>query len=128
MTDVGTTPRKTLTPRERLKLFEEHKGICGLCGLPIMPGDKWRDEHLRALGLGGSNDRGNRAPVHIRCAEVKDGDDIPRIAKAKRQKMAALGIKPDGPKIANRGFAKSEKMPRIAKNHLPPRQLYEDVR
>jgi 5-methylcytosine-specific restriction protein A len=126
MTDVGTTPRKPLTPRERLKLFEEHKGICGLCGLPIMPGEKWRDEHMRALGLGGSNEKSNRAPVHIKCAEVKDGDDIPRIAKAKRQKMAELGIKREGPKIANRGFPKKPKREQL---QMPPRRpMFEDVK
>ena len=92
MSDVGTTPRKGLTPTQRLKLFEAHRGICALCSRPIR-GEPWRDEHLRALGLGGGNETENRAPVHIACAEAKDADDIPRIAKAKRQKMANLGIK-----------------------------------
>lgn len=127
MTDVGTTPRKPLSPRERLKLFEDHKGMCGLCGLPIMPGEKWRDEHMRALGLGGTNAIENRAPVHIKCAEVKDGDDLPRIAKAKRSKMAALGIKKDGPKIASPGFAPSKKEPRITKQALPPRRMFTEI-
>ena len=92
MTDIGTTPRKPLSPTQRLKLFEAHRGICALCSRPIR-GEPWRDEHLRALGLGGGNEVENRAPVHIACAEAKDSDDLPRIAKAKRQKMAHLGIK-----------------------------------
>lgn len=91
--DLGTTPRKPLTPTQRLKLFEDHKGICGICEQQIQVGEKWRDEHLRPLGLAGGNEWKNRAPVHIKCAEGKDKEDIPRIAKAKRQKMAALGIK-----------------------------------
>lgn len=125
-TDVGTTPRKPLTPRQRLKLFEEHKGICVLCGLQIRSGEKWIDEHLRALGLGGSNDFDNRAPVHVACAEAKTHkEDIPRIAKAKRQKMAALGIKRSGPKIASRGFPRKQRPEKIG---LPPRKsLYEDI-
>lgn len=131
--DVGTTERKPLTPRQRLKLFEHFKGVCQLCKTQIRSGDKWRDEHMRALGLGGTNEWDNRAPVHEHCAKDKDKDDLPRIAKAKRQKMAALGIKsPSSRPIASRGFAKAEKPPRngavkIVKNRLPPRPIYEDA-
>lgn len=120
-TDIGTTERKPLTPRQRLKLFEAFKGVCQLCKIPIRSGDKWRDEHLRALGLGGTNEWDNRAPVHIHCAKEKDADDLPRIAKAKRQKMSALGIKPESKqKIVSRGFAKSEKTAKIDKSALAP--------
>lgn len=127
MSDVGTTERKRLTPTQRLKLFERHKGICALCGLQIRSGEKWIDEHLRALGLGGTNDDDNRAPVHLACAKVKTNEeDLPRIAKAKRQKMAALGIKREGRKIQSRGFPLVEKQQRIVKGRLPPRGLYTE--
>lgn len=92
-TDVGTTPRRSLTPSQRLKLFEAYGGLCWLCGRKIEAGERWRDEHLRALGLGGTNDFGNRAPVHEKCAALKDADDLPRISKAKRSKRAHLGIR-----------------------------------
>lgn len=132
MTDVGTTPRKPLTPTQRLKLFEKHRGICALCQKEIRPGEKWIDEHLRPLGLGGSNDDDNRAPVHVGCAEAKthgpDGD-IAKVAKAKRVKMAALGIKRDTPKIKSPGFpTKVEKPGKINKSDLPAlprRSLYQ---
>lgn len=128
MTDVGTTPRKPLTPTQRLKLFEKHKGICVLCGLEIRIGEKWIDEHLRPLGLGGTNDDDNRAPVHVACAKAKtDNEDIPRIAKAKRSKMAALGIVSNNrKKIESRGFPKREKQ-QTGKLTLPRRSLYEDA-
>ena len=128
-TDVGTTPRKPLTPRQRLKLFEDHGGICALCELRIIAGEKWRDEHMRALGLGGSNDPENRAPVHIRCAEAKDKMDLPAIAKAKRAKAASLGIKAaPAQKIKSAGFRPSTHILRRAergpKPSLPPVPLY----
>ena len=128
-TDVGTTPRKPLTPRQRLKLFEKHQGICALCGLRIIAGEKWRDEHMRALGLGGSNDPENRAPVHIRCAEAKDKKDLPAIAKAKRAKAASLGIKAaPAQKLRSAPFPKSAQAQHRADRdptpHLPPRALY----
>lgn len=107
--DVGTTKRKPLTPTQRLALFERFKGICVLCEGKIHAGDKWIDEHLRALGLGGSNDPENRGPAHAKCAAIKthgpDGD-LARIAKAKRQKMASLGIRPKS-RLQGRGFAKA---------------------
>ena len=127
MTDVGTTKRKPLSPRERLKLFESHKGICVICKQPIRSGERWIDEHIIPLGLGGSNDMVNRGPAHFKCAEAKTGEDIPRIAKAKRSKMASLGIKKDGPKIANRGFVKAEKPERVSKTMPPRRPMFEEI-
>lgn len=94
--DVGTTPRKPLTPTQRLKLFESFGGRCVLCDRKIEAGERWIDEHLRALGLGGSNAAENRGPAHKACADAKtfgkDGD-LARIAKAKRVKMRHLGIR-----------------------------------
>lgn len=128
MTDVGTTPRKNLTPSQRLKLFEAHKGICGICTREIRSGEAWVDEHMRALALGGTNDLENRRPVHVACAAAKTSDDIASIAKAKRQKRASLGIKKEGQKIQSRGFDRVEKHRAIDKSALPdlPRRgLYQ---
>jgi 5-methylcytosine-specific restriction enzyme A len=126
-TDVGTTKRKPLTPTQRLKLFEDHKGICVICGGKINFGEAWIDEHVRALGLAGTNDMDNRAPAHVKCAEAKTHDeDMPRITKAKAQKRAALGIKRDGPKLQSRGFAPPDKPKREPKPRLPPRAMFED--
>ena len=134
-TDVGTTERKPLTPRQRLKLFERHGGICALCNAPIRSGDKWIDEHMRALGLGGSNDPENRGIAHTTCAAMKthgpDGD-LARIAKAKRAKQTHLGIKPVGPDkpIISPPMPTTRKAAaRAARGHresLEPRRLYAD--
>jgi hypothetical protein len=116
-----------LTPTQRLKLFEAHKGICVLCSKEIRAGEKWIDEHIRPLALGGTNDLENRRPVHVACAEIKTPNDLSQIAKAKRQKRAGLGIKKDTPKIESRGFETSRKNPRIQKLSLPPRPMFKDV-
>ncbi|TXN24006.1 HNH endonuclease [Methylobacterium sp. WL9] len=94
--NVGTTRRKPLTASQKLALYDEQKGICPLCGLFMVAGKKLIDEHLRPLGLGGTNDFGNRAIVHEACADAKTHGprgDIARIADAKAQKRAALGFK-----------------------------------
>jgi 5-methylcytosine-specific restriction protein A len=93
--DVGTTSRKAMTPTRRLRIFEAHAGLCVICGGRIDGvREKWIVEHVRALGLGGADDDANCGPAHDACANVKtQRDDIPAIAKAKRRKMKALGIK-----------------------------------
>ena len=130
MTDVGTTKRKPFTPTQRLKLFEHHKGLCGLCGAQIKAGDSWIVEHMRPLGLGGTNDLDNLFPVHAACADTKthgsDGD-VARIAKAKRVKIRHLGIKKSTQKIMSPGFPKFEKeRPRTTKV-APRRAMFEDA-
>ena len=128
MTDVGTTPRKPLTPSQRLKLFEAHKGICGICTNQIRSGETWIDEHMRPLALGGTNDLENRRPVHVACAQAKTSDDMAAITKAKRSKRKALGIKKETPKIQSRGFDRVEKHRAIDKSvlpELPRRGLYQ---
>lgn len=100
--DVGTTERKPLTPRQRLALFERFSGICQLCSRKIEAGEPWVDEHLRALGLGGGNEDANRAPFHKACADAKTygpEGDLAKTAKAKRRKMAHLGIRKAGKPI-----------------------------
>ncbi|KFG68669.1 HNH endonuclease [Microvirga sp. BSC39] len=94
--DVGSTPRKALTPTQRLKLFESWHGCCCICERKIQAGEAWIDEHIRPLAMGGTNELDNRGPAHKACADAKthgkDGD-LARIAKAKRIKMRHVGIR-----------------------------------
>lgn len=105
MTDVGTTRRKAMSPTRRLRIFEQHGGVCVLCGNKIDGvREKWIVEHPRALGLGGADDDAtNTGPAHETCRREKDPVDMRAIAKAKRQKIKHLGIKPK-----SRGFQKPE--------------------
>ena len=94
MTDVGTTPRRAMSPARRLRIWEAHKGICCLCSLPIDGvREPWIVEHVRALGLGGEDADANCAPAHETCRRDKDRQDVPAIAKAKRITARHLGIK-----------------------------------
>ena len=130
MSDVGTTPRKPLTPTQRLKLFEAHKGLCGLCGAAIRAGESWIDEHIIPLGLGGSNDLTNRAPVHVACAANKThgkNGDAAKIAKAKRVKMRHLGISKSKVKIQSRGFSKAPREEKQVTKVVPRKSMYEEL-
>ena len=127
MSDVGTTERKRLTPSQRLKLFEKHKGTCALCGLEIK-GKRWVVEHMRPLGLGGTNDvEENLRPVHEACAREKTVEDFKAIARAKRIKMRAIGIETSGKKIQSRGFAKTKNEKPALSKVMPKRGLYRNA-
>lgn len=118
-----TTKRKPLTKLRRAAMFAEHEGKCVICGLPII-GKKWIDEHIKALGLNGTNDMKNRGPAHLTCAAVKTHDeDMPHINKAKAQAAAAAGRDPEAPRIRGRKF-RSDKPLHEPKPKLPPKRLY----
>ena len=95
--DVGTTKRKNMTPRLRLKIWEAHKGICVLCRDKIDGvRERWVVEHLVPLALGGEDAESNMWPAHEACAIKKTfgrTGDIAKAAKAKRVKSKHLGLK-----------------------------------
>jgi hypothetical protein len=92
---IENTPRKRMSAKRRHHIFSEHctahhLAPCCLCGKPIhRRRDRWIVEHIRALGLLGADINTNCAPAHFACAAEKTArQDIPRIAKAKRQGRA----------------------------------------
>ena len=100
MTDCSTTPRRKLSTRERLKVFEDAKGICAECERKIRAGDRWIVEHKRALGLGGEESEKNRKLFCGWCADEKTHGpegDISNIAQAKRRKAKHVGAKAKKP-------------------------------
>jgi len=112
MSFVGTTRRKCSSASKKLAMHERQNGICPLCKQPMVAGEKLIDEHLTALGLGGSNDDSNRALVHATCAYAKtfgDEGDIAKIAEAKRRKIRHLGLNAPKQTIKSRGFDKAPK-------------------
>ena len=122
--DVGTTPRKPLSPKERLAIFERERGICCLCERPITD-RKWIDEHKRALGLGGSNEPENRGIAHIACADLKthgpggDKEMTDRAKRVKRKEIVPRIVDKPGT-LQGPQFAKSPKaFARAAKGHRP---------
>lgn len=93
MTDVATTPRRRLTARERLQVWERTGGVCVVCARQIDGvREAWIVEHMRALELGGVDDVDNMGPAHLACAQEKTRADHKAAAKAKRVKARHLGI------------------------------------
>lgn len=90
---VLPTKRKPLTRRQRVKMHDEHGGICVVCLQPIPSGERFIDEHIIPLEIGGSNDASNRGPAHIQCAKIKTKRDQKLIAKSYRVRAKHLGIR-----------------------------------
>jgi len=87
------TARRSLSPMQRLKIFEAAKGVCHLCEQRMQVGQAWEVEHVRPLALGGSDDEANMRPAHKVCHATKTKADAASWSKAKRMKAKHLGIK-----------------------------------
>lgn len=86
--------RKSISTRERIRLFQLHLGICHICGEKIDgTRERWDIEHALALALGGEDDDQNRKLAHHACHKPKTKDDIQRKAKADRQRAKFIGAK-----------------------------------
>lgn len=92
--------RREFPPRVRLAAFERAKGICEhidadgeRCGTKLRPGDLFYD-HIIPDALGGEPALEN---CQCLCKAHHDpktfGEDVPRIAKAKRQQRGHIGAK-----------------------------------
>lgn len=121
--------RRRLSTRDRVQCFDDGEGNCHICGQPIQVGEAWEVSHPTPLALGGEDTRDNRRPAHKSChAAVTAGEDIPRIAKAKRERARHIGAKaPPVRPVQSRGFVKREKPKRIELPPLPRHRLYTET-
>lgn len=88
------TRRRSLSNMTRLNLFIQRHGKCAHCKTKIMPGKRWDVDHIIPIALGGSNEEANLQILCWSCHITKTAyEDIPRIAKTKRQLIAHAGAK-----------------------------------
>ena len=86
---------------------------CEDCGLPCR---KFQIDHVIADSHGGKPTIENASLICAACYGVKNPKDTTIAAKIKRQESKHLGAKATpAAKIANRGFPKADKAPRIEK-------------
>lgn len=85
--------RKTISVKARVKLFQDHQGICHICGGKIHGGERWDVEHIIPLAMGGDDTEANWRPAHAKCHKTKTAKDFTDIAKAKRRQARHIGIK-----------------------------------
>lgn len=88
--------RRSLTAKERWRLFTLHGGICHFCEGKIDGArEAWDISHDVPLELGGADDDTNRKPAHRKCHRAHTAAvDQPNIAKAHRRELKHIGAKP----------------------------------
>ena len=121
------------TRAEILRLAQRPTGFqCALCGLIVTKGDA---DHIIAQALYVEKRKLTAADGQFACRDCHKAktalEDVPRIAKAKRQEAAELGIcsRPAQP-IKSRGFEKRERpskigQAKIEKQPVARREIYE---
>lgn len=87
------TPRKPLTPKQRLELFIRHDGLCCICGGKIDGVKEMWDEHVNPLWLSGDNSAENRAPAHAKCARAKTSNEAGERSKGRSVAEGHFGAK-----------------------------------
>lgn len=86
--------RRKISDMQRERIFLANGGVCHLCERKIRVGEKWDVSHDRPLALLGEDGGDNLKVAHRTCHKVHTAtEDVPRIAKAKRQSARHIGIK-----------------------------------
>ena len=83
--------RRSLSTRDRVKVFGQGKGICYLCKMAIQPREPWEAEHPTPHAIGGSDQLQDLLPVHVKCHATKTKNDVREIAKTKRIHAKHIG-------------------------------------
>jgi len=90
----SVTPRKSLTAKQRHKMFIDRSGKCCVCGGKVDGvKDRWIDEHLVPLADGGTNDLDNRGIAHETCARSKTSKEATDRAKHRSAAQRHFGAK-----------------------------------
>ena len=85
--------RKEFPARVRVAAYERCKGLCEGCGARLMTG-AFHYDHVLPDHLGGEPTLKNCQCLCRACHGSKTaGQDVPQIAKAKRQQQAHIGAK-----------------------------------
>ena len=83
--------RRSLSTRDRVKVFGQGKGVCYLCKQTILPREPWECEHPTPFAVGGSDRLEDLLPVHVSCHATKTKRDVYEIAKTNRIQAKHIG-------------------------------------
>lgn len=96
--------------RERVRLFELHRGACHLCDQKIQVGETWELEHIVPWEFTRDDSDDNVKPAHVKCHKVKTASDVAAIRKADRIHAKHIGAYPkSSARIQSRGFSKTRR-------------------
>lgn len=86
--------RQEFSARTKVEAFAAAMGRCQSCGVKLTPATGTEYDHSTACALGGDNSITNIVVLCRNCHGTKTSrDDMPRIAKAKRNERSRAGIR-----------------------------------
>lgn len=100
--------RKTISSKERLRIFNLHGGICHFCSGKIKVNEEWEVSHVIEFRLTQDDSDENRKPAHKKChRDYTYTEGNPMLAKVERLRLKNMGIRPQPTrKLQSRGFPK----------------------
>jgi 5-methylcytosine-specific restriction protein A len=99
---IGRTNNSMPTPQVRQRIWDRFNGHCGVCGLPLVPGETWDADHIIALKDNGENRESNIQPAHPKCHRIKTAQEAIERAPVERKKQKHSGARPQSKKTFNR--------------------------
>ena len=87
------TKRHKWTAKQRAEIFRDAGGFCHICERRIATGEPWEVEHVKPLGLNGSDKQADMRPAHVDCHKGKTRHDVGVMRKADRQMKKHIGLK-----------------------------------
>lgn len=104
--------RKHFSRKERVRIFDLHRGRCHICDEKIQVGEAWELEHVVPWELTRDDSDTNVKPAHFKCHKAKTADDTAAIRKADRIRAKHIGAWPESrAKIRSAGFQKTRFQP-----------------
>lgn len=86
--------RKSLSAKDREKIFLAADGICHICGFEIDPiRERWDADHVNPREITGKDDLDEFRPAHKSCHIDKTKEDVRVIRKGQRIRQKHMGIK-----------------------------------
>ena len=86
-------PRRSLSTKDRARIFAANDATCHLCGGKIGVGEAWEVEHVIAWELSRDDSDENLRPAHVKCHKVKTRQDMADIGRARRVHAKHIGAK-----------------------------------
>ena len=114
---VGKDDDAVPPPRVRIRVFDNAKGCCYICGRKIAAGEYWQADHVIALCNGGANAESNLKPACRNCCYRKTAEDVAEKSALADKRKAHILPKP----LSKWGCGRGSKFKRKLNGQTVPR-------
>lgn len=90
---IGKNENTPVPDRVKLRVFQNHNGICHISKRKIAAGEPWDTEHVVAIINGGENRETNLAPALRSKHKIKTAQDMAEKSRTYRKRKSNLGLR-----------------------------------